>query len=132
LGEVTAFLLDTSALIDFSKRWEPARTQILAWVDARETLASCAISIAEFYSGLPAPEREIWDEFTASLAYWPISIDAAMRAGQDRYRYARQGKAIAMTDALIAAVAREHHAILVTRNVKHFPMDDLMLFPLDE
>jgi predicted nucleic acid-binding protein len=61
-----------------------------------------------------------------------MSVDAAMQAGQDRYRYTRQGKAIAITDALLAAVARERHAILVTGNVKDFPMDDLVLFPLLE
>jgi predicted nucleic acid-binding protein len=129
---VTTYLLDTSALIDFSKRREPACSQILAWADAEETLAVCAISVAEFYAGLPPDERETWHEFIASLICWPISVDAAMQAGQDRYRYARQGKAIAITDALLAAVTRERRAVLVTGNVKDFPMDDLVLFPLLE
>jgi predicted nucleic acid-binding protein len=127
---MTAFLLDTSALIDFSKHTEPTTSQILDWVDAGETLAICAISVAEFYTGLSSSDISIWQDFVTSLAYCPISFDAAMRAGQDRYRYARQGIAIATTDALLAAVAREQNAVLVTGNVKDFPMDDLMLFPL--
>jgi len=104
---VTAFLLDTSTLIDFSKHWEPTTSQILVWIDAGETVATCAISVAEFYTGLSSNDIGIWQDFITSLTYWPISFAAAMQAGQDRYRYARQGKAISITDALLAAVARE-------------------------
>jgi predicted nucleic acid-binding protein len=38
--------------------------------------------------------------------------------------------AIAVADALIAATAREHRAILVTGNIDHYPMEDITLFPL--
>ncbi|CCF83058.1 PIN domain protein (fragment) [Nitrolancea hollandica] len=54
-----------------------------------------------------------------------------MRAGQDRYTFARIEKAITVTDALIAAAAWEHHAILVTNNLKDYPMPDVQLLPLD-
>lgn len=127
---MTAFLLDTTTIVEFSKRREPTYSQIIAWTQAGETLAACAISVAEFYSGLSVDEVREWDKFVSALTYWPISADAARYAGQERYRYARLGKALSTTDALIAAVAREQHAILVTGNVKDFPMDDLMLFPL--
>lgn len=127
---MTAFLLDTTVLIAFAKHWEPAYSQVLAWVDARETLAVCAISVAEFYAGLSASESETWNDFVSALTYWPITREAAMQAGHDRYRFARQGRAIAITDALIAAVARERHAVLVTNNVNDFPTDDLVLLPL--
>lgn len=129
---MTAFLLDTSTLIDFSKQWEPTTSQILEWTDAGETVAICAISVAEFYTGLSSSDIDIWQDFITSLTYWPISFAAAIRAGQDRYRYARQGRALSTTDALLAAIAREQQAVLVTGNVKDFPfpMDDLVLLPL--
>jgi tRNA(fMet)-specific endonuclease VapC len=127
---MTAYLLDTTALIDFSKRREPAYSQINAWIDGGDTLAACAITVAEFYSGLSAEEARDWEELVTALAYWPIDPYAAMRAGQDRYRFARQGVAITIVDALLAALARERNAVLVTGNVKDYPMADLDLFPL--
>ena len=84
----------------------------------------------EFYAGLSVDEARAWEEFVLALAYWPISPEAAMQAGQDRYRFARQGTAITITDALLATVAREREAVLVTGNIKDYPMDDLQLFPL--
>jgi len=127
---MTALLLDTTALIDFAKRREPAYSQILNWIEAEDTLGTCAITISEFYAGLSTQEAREWKEFVSVLVYWPITSDAAMAAGQDRYRFARQGLAITITDAIVAAVAREQNAVLVTANVKDYPMTDLTVFPL--
>jgi predicted nucleic acid-binding protein len=40
------------------------------------------------------------------------------------------GKTLTITDTLIAAAVREHHAVLVTGNVKDYPMSDVDIFPL--
>ena len=45
---MTTYLLDTTAFIDFSKRREPAYSQLLAWIDNGDALAVCAISVAEY------------------------------------------------------------------------------------
>jgi predicted nucleic acid-binding protein len=127
---VTRYLLDTDALIDFSKRRDPAYSQILAWIDAGDLLGASAITIAEFYSGLTQNEAAAWEEFVSSLAYWDIGVWAAMQAGQDRYRFARQGRIITTTDALVAAAARQYGAVLVTGNTKDYPMEDISVFPL--
>lgn len=127
---MTRYLLDTTALIDFSKQRDPAYSHILAWIDAGDTLAVCAINIAEFYAGLSPEDATKWEEFIATLTYWPISPKAAMRAGQDRYALARRGLTITTTDALVTVVSREQEAILVTSNVKDYPMGDITLFPL--
>lgn len=127
---MATYLLDTNILIDFTKGQEPACSQVLAWVDAKEKLAACCITVAEFYAGLNAAEALEWRSFIESLVYWPITREVAMQAGQDRYRYARRGIALTTTDALIAALARERNATLVTANIKDFPMEDLTLFPL--
>jgi predicted nucleic acid-binding protein len=127
---MTRYLLDTDALIDFSKRREPASSQILAWIEAGETLGTCAITLAEFAAGLDAEQLATWEEFLTLLTYWDISPHAAMRAGQDRYAFARQGRSISTTDCLVAAVARERHAFVVTGNVKDYPMGDISVFSL--
>jgi predicted nucleic acid-binding protein len=54
---VTRYLLDTDAPIDFSKGSEPATSRILSWIDATDIVAVCAISVAEFFAGLPLSIR---------------------------------------------------------------------------
>jgi predicted nucleic acid-binding protein len=104
--------------------------QLLSWIESGEPLAVNAISVAEFYAGLRPEEAQEWEEFISALTYWQISLQAAKQAGQDHYTFARKGITITITDALMAAVAREHNAVLVTNNVKDYPMPDLTLRPL--
>ena len=127
---MTRYLLDTSALIDFSKGREPACTRILEMIDTGDEVGVCAINVAEFYAGLPPDTHPIWDEFFAALTYWPISRQAAKKAGEYRYALARRGQVLATSDVLIAAVAEEHRAVVVTDNIKDYPMSDLQLLPL--
>ena len=127
---MTRYLLDTTALIDFSKGREPARSRILKMIQEGDELGVCAVNIAEFYAGIPANQRAVWDEFTGSLQYWDTTIEAARQAGQFRYHFARQGKILSTTDTLMAAVALDHQAILVTNNVKDYPMGQIQILPM--
>jgi predicted nucleic acid-binding protein len=129
-GAMTRYLLDTDAVIDLSKRREPAFSRILAWIDQGETVGVCAITVAEFAAGLSVEQLSEWEEFLSSLTYWEISLHAAVRAGQDRYSFARQGKAISITDCLVAACSRELDALVVTGNVKDYPMADVQVSSL--
>jgi predicted nucleic acid-binding protein len=127
---VTAYLLDTSVLVDFSKGREPSSTRVRRLIAEHNIVGTCAVNVAEFYAGLAPGRRPEWDEFVQALRYWHISREAAVRAGQDRYRHARQGTAISLPDALVAAVAREHGAVVVTENPRHFPMPDVQVLSL--
>ncbi len=44
--------------------------------------------------------------------------------------YARKGITLASTDVTIAAVALHHQLILITDNLKHYPMKELSIYPL--
>jgi predicted nucleic acid-binding protein len=127
---MTRYLLDTDALIDFSKGIEPVTSSILAWIDGDDTVAVCAITVAEFFAGPTSEQASRWDGFVTALPYWQISRGAAMRAGRYRYTFARTGASVTTTDAFLAAVARENAATLVTGTVKHFPMEGLSLLSL--
>lgn len=127
---MTRYLLDTDALIDFSKGAQPATSSILSWIDGDDTVALCPISVAEFYAGLTTQQASHWKRFIVSLPYWEVSLDAAMQAGQFRYAHAGTGYHITTADALVGAVALEHVATLVTGNAKHFPMKGLSLHSL--
>lgn len=122
---MTRYLLDTDVLVDFSKGIRSVTTQLLAWIDGTDTVAVCAISVAEFSAGLTPEQTAQVEPFLASLTYWDIGRHAAIRAGQDRYSFARMGFAITTTDALLAAVAREYQATLVTSNLRDFRMEDI-------
>lgn len=128
---MTRYLLDTTALIDFSKGREPTCSRLLALIAAGDELGVCAINIAEFYSGIPIDKRDVWNEFINSLSYWDITREAAIHAGCDRYDFARKGQTLATTDALIAAVARDRQATLMTNNVKDYPMSDITVLSLN-
>jgi predicted nucleic acid-binding protein len=124
---VTRYLLDTAILIDFSKGWEPARSQLPLWNSSGDELGVCSINVAEFYAGISPSERARWDTVLQVLYYWDITRSAARQAGIWRYDFARRGVALSTADTLIAAVAQQQGAILVTNNVKDFPMGGVQL-----
>lgn len=124
------YLVDTSTLIDFAKNFEPVRSQLLDMLRSENEIGVCDVVIAELYAGARSGERAAWRRFLPSLTYWETTVEAAERAGSYRYDYALRGRAIGIGDALIAAVAVDVQATLVTNNVKDFPMADLVLMPL--
>ncbi len=127
---MSRYLLDTTALIDFSKRREPAFSLVHRLIAQGEELGVCSVNVGEFYTGIRAADRPLWDQFFAAVRYWEITQEAARQAGIFRHDFARLGVALSMTNALIAAVALERQAILVTGNSKDFPMPELQLLPL--
>jgi tRNA(fMet)-specific endonuclease VapC len=126
------YLLDTDTLIDYSKGREPVCSRIQEMITAGDRLGVCAINVAEFFAGLPVPERPVWNEFFASLAYWDIHQASARSAGLYCYELSRAGTTLTTTDALIAAVALQEDATLLTSNIKHYPIRGLSVRSLRE
>jgi tRNA(fMet)-specific endonuclease VapC len=132
MSQPTVYLLDTTALIDFSKGFEPAKTKILEMINRGELLAVCPVTVAEFVTGLAPSERQQWREFLSALPYWDVSSEAAWQAGVWRYDFARRGIPLSTTDALVAAIALEHRATIITNNAKHYPMPEVQLMSARE
>lgn len=129
---MTRYLLDTSVLIDFSKGRQPASARILKMIESGDEVGTCSVVMAEFYAGLVPQQRPRWDEFFDALRFWGESRDVGRQAGTWRYEFARQGTPLATTDWLIAAVANQRDAIVVTNNVKDYPMPELEVLPLKD
>ncbi|MBV9452512.1 MAG: type II toxin-antitoxin system VapC family toxin [Rubrobacter sp.] len=122
--------MDTTALIDFSKRREPAFSLVHRFLQNGEDVGVSPVNVAEFYAGLAPSQHAVWDEFFEPLLLWPISLAAAKQAGRFGYTFARRGVLLSTTDRLVAAVAREQRATIVTSNVKDYPMDEVTLLSL--
>jgi predicted nucleic acid-binding protein len=129
---MSRYLLDTTALIDFSKGYEPAFSLVHRFLQNGDEVGVSPINIAEFYSGLAASQWDVWDAFFEPLILWPISLSAAKQSGKFRYDFARTGITLSTTDTLVAAVALEYRASIVTSNVKDYPMREVTLLPLQE
>lgn len=129
---MTRYLLDTTALIDFSKGREPASSRMLKMIDSGDEIGVCAVVVAEFYAGLSPEQRVRWEEFIDALRFWGEGRDEAKQAGIWRYEFDRQGRPLSTTDLLVAAVAKQHEAVVVTNNVKDYPMEEVEVLPLKD
>ena len=54
----------------------------------------------------------------------------ARLAGLLKYEHRKKGITLSTTDVTIAAVAIQHHLMLLTDNIKDFPMKEVVLYPL--
>jgi predicted nucleic acid-binding protein len=61
-----------------------------------------------------------------------VTRPIAEQAGLLRREWASRGRTLSLPDLLIAASAIHHGLVLVTDNVKDFPMRDLRLGSLEE
>ena len=127
---MATFLLDTSVIIDAlnNKRGRPAL--LLEFLNDGHLLACCPINVTEVYAGLRPKEEVATEAFLASLQYFPITVPAARSAGELKREHRRKGITLNLGDVIIAAVALSNQLILLTDNVKDFPMKDLTLYPL--
>jgi len=127
---MATFLLDTSVIIDTIYEKKNRRFLLKQLVLQGHILACCAINVSEVYAGLRPNEEERTKTFLGTLDYHPISFHIAELGGLLKRDHARKGITLSLTDAMIAAVAIHHQLILMTDNVKHFPMKELNLYPL--
>jgi predicted nucleic acid-binding protein len=119
------YLLDTTVLVDASKNREPVRSRVDDLLRGADEVGVSAVNVAEFIAGVRPEDRPKAEEFLDGLVHWDVTREIAVQAGLYRYDYARQGQTPLIPDALIAATARVLDAILLTNNVKDFPMPEL-------
>ena len=124
------YLLDTSVLIDYSLGREPVRTRLMDLLEGPHEVAIGPIQIAEFISGIAPSERSSWQGFLETITFWQPTRTTGYLAGAYRYDFARRGISLAAPDVLIAALAYERAAIVLTNNARHFPMSDIEVIVL--
>lgn len=127
---MATYLLDTSVIID-ALNGKHGRDQLFKELLLQgHLLACCSINVTEVYAGLRSQEETPTRELLESFQFFPIVWPVARQAGLLKHDYARKGITLATTDVTIAAVAIHHQLTLITDNLKHYPMKELMLYPL--
>lgn len=120
------FLLDTTALIDLF-RDQKSTVDLITRLADESLLAVTPVSIAEIYSGIRSKEIHNVEEFLDTLVLYQIDGAVARRAGLFQRDYRQKGITLGLADCLIAAAAVENRLTLVTKNLRHFPMPELMV-----
>lgn len=124
------YLLDADAAIDYLNGVAATAELIDDLYRQQETLSTCDVVVAEVYAGLLPSEREHGRRLLGSFRFLASNPGAARHAGIWRHDFRRQGVQLTTTDCLIAAIAHDHGATLVTGNTRHYPMPELRRMPL--
>ena len=120
-----AVLLDSSVLIDFLRGRPGARERMRTLKTGGEDLFVCAVNVEEVTRGMHAGEDDDFLELLDGLLEAPLGVPEGRLAGFWKRMFARQGRTISQSDALVAAAAAGINARLATGNPKDFPMSGL-------
>ncbi len=113
------YLVDTCILIDYFRGKNDA-AKFFDNLKSPPFLSS--LTVAELYAGVrEGKERQLLDNLVSQFPVLPLDNEVATKGGLYRRQYSKS-HGVGMIDALLAATAEIKNIVLVTRNVKHFPM----------
>jgi tRNA(fMet)-specific endonuclease VapC len=116
---VALFIADTDVLIDFLQGQDEAERVGVELKTGR--LCVTVISAFELWAGANnARQMSMVEILLAAVTVLPLDDPAARRAAEIQRKLKQGGESIGMADSLIAGIALEQNAILITRNLKHF------------
>ena len=124
------YLLDTDVVVDYLKDVPSTIELIDGLYSQGEILCICDIVVAEVYTGLPPAQREIGRTLLGAMQFLLTTERASRQAGVWRYEFRRRGIQLPTTDSLIAAVAYDRQATVVTGNLDDYPMPEVSILPL--
>jgi predicted nucleic acid-binding protein len=90
-----------------------------------EIPAISALAFYEIWAGARAHEEGAISEFLSEFVVLAVDQDIAKQGARYYAAFRKKGMALSVTDALIAGTARARDLVLVTLNVRHFPMKDV-------
>lgn len=116
------FLLDTNIIIAYFKGSHVIKEKILSNINeiAVSTLVIAELNYGAKSSQQPEKNLEKLSRFIEIIRVIPFGLSCAIKFGDIKSKLRAIGKPTGEVDALIAATAITHDAILVTNNLKHF------------
>jgi predicted nucleic acid-binding protein len=121
-------LVDSDILIEVSRGKDLGI--VAKWTELSQSdtpVLFSPVSAAELWAGARASEHDALANLFRALVCAPIDHETGRRAGDFLLQY-RKSHGVELGDALIAAAALLHRAVLWTRNRKHYPMKELSFF----
>jgi len=121
-------LIDSDVLIEVSRGRD--ESILSRWTDLSRSdalILFSPINVAELWAGARPAEYDSLEALFDALACAPADAAVGRQAGDYLRRY-RKSHSLELGDALIAATAVTHSAMLWTRNRKHYPMKELQFF----
>ena len=121
-----SLLIDSDILIDHLRKEKKALDFLDTEIENGSILFLSVISRAEIYAGLRKGEEEIISSLFEIIT--PVNVDTAIADKTGEYlRKFGKTHALNIGDAIIAATTSEMKLTLATRNVKHYPMKDIIV-----
>jgi hypothetical protein len=127
---VATYLLDTGIVIDVLNNKRGRGNLLDQLIREDGELASCPITITEVYAGVRPREEARTERFLRSLKFYPVTFEVAEQAGSLQNAWRQKGRTLSLPDATIAAVAIANNLVMVTANIKDFPMPELSVHPV--
>ena len=123
---MSAYVLDTTVVIDHIENYLPASVVLAQVFEATGQIYTCDVVTCEALSRGDEDVIAARIRLLDALEYVAVSPEDARWAGSQRRRNRRAGKRTPGTaDALIAALAKSLDATVVTRNAKDFAAFDV-------
>ena len=123
---VRSLLIDSDVLIDLLRKITTARAFFDAEIKVGSGLFCSVISRTEILAGVRLGEEDAIRGLFSIVTPVDVDIAIADRAGEFLCKYAKS-HSVGIGDALIAGTAHEMKLLLVTRNVKHYPMKGIQV-----
>ena len=142
---MTRYLVDTNVISATAPTAGVRRDELMVWMDLHSPeLFMSAVTVAEIADGIAKAKREGAKRKASDLSAWlqtilhlygdrvlPFDSPTAEIAGTLSDLARSRGHAPGFADIAIAATARRHDLIILSRNERHFaPMQVAVLDPL--
>ena len=117
-------LADTSLLIDFFRKSDKSKTQLISLIKEGYKFCICVITEYEIYSGATNEQLDYWREFLNKIDVIPLDSPAIIHAIEINSTLKTKRKQIDLADLFIAAIAVSNGLPIATLNKKHFERVD--------
>ena len=120
-------LADTSLLIDFFRKSDKSKSQLISLIRKGYTFCICVITEYEIYSGATGQQLEYWQEFLKKIPVINLDQAAVKEAVNINTQLKIKRKQIDLADLFIAAIAVSNSLPVATLNKKHFTRIESLL-----
>ena len=126
---MSKFLLDFDVMIWHLRRQKEV-TEKLRGLQRFGLPACSALSVLEVQLGVKKGEEEKTDRFLKPLRIFDVNVEIASKAARLIRDYKSKGITLDLPDSVIATTCILYELILVTYNIKHYPISEITFHPV--